>query len=94
MLAVTDAPRPVNFTLTAIDANARVAIPDVNLRAKIAETLSKPKNATLNAGDLLELTNLDAPNANIQDLTGLEHAHNLNDLNLNGEYISGRRMGE
>ena len=87
--AVTDAPRPVNFTLTAIDANARVAIPDVNLRAKIAETLSKPKNATLNAGDLLELTNLDAPNANIQDLTGLEHAHNLNDLNLNGEYISG-----
>ena len=51
--------------------------------------LNKPKNVTLNAGDMLELTRLDAPNANIQDLTGIQYAHNLYYLNLGAEYIEG-----
>ena len=87
---VTEIQQPLTFTLTTIDENTLVHIPDVNLRAKIAETLNKPKNATLNAGDLSALTSLDARNANIQDLTGIEYAHNLNFLNLGAEYIEGK----
>ncbi len=85
-----DIPQPLNFTITAIDENTLVYIPDVNLHAKIAETLNKPKNATLNAGDLLALTRLDAPNANIQDLTGIEYASNLSSLYLGEAYIEGK----
>ena len=87
---VTEIQQPLTFRITTIDENTLVPIPDVNLRAKIAETLNKPKNATLNAGDLLTLTTLDVRNANIQDLTGIEHAHNLNFLNLGAEYIEGK----
>ena len=90
VLAVaTDAPRPASFTITAIDANSPVTIRDVSLRAKIAEILGKSRDVQLTAGDMLELTKLETPNANIQDLTGLEHAYNLNHLNLGYEYISG-----
>ena len=87
---VTEIQKPLTFRITTIDVNTLVHIPDVNLRAKIAEILNKPKNATLNAGDLLTLTSLDARNANIQDLTGIEYAHNLNFLNLGAEYIEGK----
>ena len=87
---VTEIQQPLTFTITVIDTNTLVHIPDVNLRAKIAETLNKPKNATLNAGDLSALTRLDARNANIQNLTGIEYAHNLNFLNLGAEYIEGK----
>ncbi len=86
---VIEIPQSLNFTITTIDANTLVHIPDVNLHAKIAETLNKPKNAKLNAGDLLKLTRLDAPNANIQELTGIEYAYNLRSLNLGTEYIEG-----
>ena len=87
---VTEIQQPLTFTITTIDANTLVHIRDVNLRAKIAETLNKPKNATLNAGDVSALTSLDARNANIQDLTGIEYAHNLRSLNLGAEYIEGK----
>ena len=96
---VTEIQQPLTFTITVIDTNTLVHIPDVNLRAKIAETLNEPKNTTLNAGDvsillnagdLLALTRLDARNANIQDLTGIEYAHNLRWLNLGTENIEGK----
>ncbi len=87
---VTEIQQPLTFRITTVDANTLVHIPDVNLRAKIAETLNKPKNATLNAGDVSALTTLDARNANIQDLTGIEYAHNLIFLNLAAEYIEGK----
>ena len=60
---------------------------DAALRTKVAEALGKTSNATITAVDMLALTKLEAPNANIQDLTGLEHA--LRELNLGGEYING-----
>ncbi len=85
---VTEIPQPLNFTITAIDGDMLVHIPDVNLHTKIAETLNKPKSAKLKAGDLLELTRLDARNADIQDLTGLEHASKLDWLNLDSNNIS------
>ena len=91
---VTEIQQPLTFRITTIDENTLVPIPDVNLRAKIAETLNKPKNATLNAGDLSALTTLDARNANIQNLTGIEYAHNLNFLNLAAEFIEGKGSGQ
>ena len=84
---VTEIPQPLNFTITTIDANTLVHIPDVNLQAKIAEILGKPMGVQLTAGDMLALTWLRAPNANIQNITGLEHAHNLRNLNLDSNTI-------
>ena len=81
--------QPVSFTITGIDVNVPVMIPDAALRAKIAEMLGKPDGVQLTAGEMLELAGLDARNANIQDLTGLEYAHNLGYLNLGGERVSG-----
>ena len=81
--------RPVRFTITTINASSFVSVPDANLRAKIVETLGKSRGAQLAVRDMLALTRLEAPNANIQDLTGLEYAYNLTVLNLEGEYISG-----
>ena len=82
--------QPINFTITAIDTSSPVTVPDAALRARIVETLGKPVGVQLTAGEMLALTKLDAPNANIQDLTGLEYAHTLRTLNLGGEWISGR----
>ena len=87
---VVEIQRPALFTITAISPNSSVTVPDANLRAKIADTLSKPVDAQLTAADMLMLRRLEAPNANIQDLTGLEHAHNLQVLNLGGAYIIGQ----
>ena len=87
--SVAEVVQPVGFTITAIDANSPGTVPDAALRAQIAATLDKPGGAQLTAGDMLTLTNLNAPNANIQDLTGLEYARTLRELNLGGEWVSG-----
>ncbi len=79
--------QPISITITAIDANTPVAIPDANLRAKIVETLGKPHGTDLTAGDMLALWQFQVPNANIRDLTGLDYAHNLSYLNLNENSI-------
>ena len=89
-VTVTEIPKPLNFTITTIDPNTLVHVPDVNLRAKIAESLNKPKNAKLNAADMLKLTGLEAQNANIRNLTGIQYAHNLSYLNLGAVYIEGK----
>ena len=81
---------PISFTVTAVDPSSLSEIPDANLRAKVTETLGKPRGARLTVGDMLTLTKLDAPNADIRDLTGLEHAYSLRQLNLGAEYISGQ----
>ena len=88
--AAVEVRRPTLFTITGINTNFRVVIPDANLRAKIAQALSKPTGAQLTAGDMLTLEELKAPNANIQDLIGLEHAHNLEELSLGGDHIAGK----
>ena len=79
---------PVNFSITATDPNAVVNVPDANLRGKIAEILGKPRDAQLTVADMAGFTRLNASNANIRDLTGLEHAHRLKDLFLGGNPIS------
>ena len=64
-----------------------VHIPDLNLRAQIAAALGKPQSAVIGKRSMAALTGLEARNTNITDLTGLEHATNLETLALYGEYI-------
>jgi Leucine-rich repeat (LRR) protein len=64
-----------------------VIFADSNLEAAIREAISKP-TGDIYPSDLQELTRLDAWERNITDLTGLEHATSLTDLNLQGNPIS------
>ena len=65
-----------------------VNIPDPNLRAAIVEVLEKAPGAPITAADMATLTRLDAEEANITDLTGLEAATNLDRLDLRDSTIS------
>ena len=67
---------------------ASVHIPDTNLRAAIAEELGKSPNAPITVEEMKRLTELDAPNKGIQDLTGLQFATNVTFLRLEGNEIS------
>ena len=69
-------------------ANSPVTIPDANLRAAIAEALGKPADAQLTAGDMSTLTKLIAHDVDVRELTGLEHAGNLENLDLNNNSLS------
>ena len=80
----------MSLLIVTVDMSFAVTIRDANLRAKIVETLGKARGAQLTTGDMLALTKLEAPNANIQDLDGIQHARNLISLNLGGEYIDGK----
>ena len=84
----TNISEPVEFTATAILRSSPVMIPDANLRMKIMETLRKPLDEAPTASDMLTLTTLTANDANIYDLTGLQHAANLIVLSLNSNYIT------
>ncbi len=63
-------------------------IPDGNLRAVIETALGKAPGAPLTVGEMATLTRFVAENANIQMLTGLEHATRLTGLSLGGNSIS------
>ena len=65
-----------------------VAIPDANLRAAIETALDKDSGATITEADMEALTDLKAENANISDLSGLEHAINLKELELSHNKVS------
>ena len=72
---------------------ATVTIPDANLRAVIADSLDKASGETITRAEMATLTRLDAPNKSIRDLTGLEHATNLQWLELgsvrvNNEWVN------
>ena len=75
--------------LTALPVQAAFSIPDANLAAAIRETLGLPPGAPLTEQTMLDLTQLHAPNRGISDLTGLEHAINLKEVDLGAEDISG-----
>ena len=64
-----------------------VNIPDANLRAAIESALGKASGATITATDMAGLAGLNASNANISDLTGLEYATSLTYLNLDDNEI-------
>ena len=64
-----------------------VNIPDPNLRAAIERSLNKASADVITAADMATLIDFDAPNINITDLTGLEHATNLIHLDLGAELV-------
>ena len=57
-------------------------IPDANLRAAIKTNLGKASDEPITSFEMAFLSELEAPNANISDLTGLELATNLTWLHL------------
>ena len=67
---------------------AFVHIPDLNLRAAIAEALGKSPNAPITAEEMERLGRLDAESRGIRDLTGLQFATNLSLLNLRVNQVS------
>ena len=68
-------------------SNVAADIPDPNLRAAIEDTLSKTPGTPIAPAEMAALTHLEARNANISDLTGLEFATNLKWLWLDGEEV-------
>lgn len=70
-----------------------VNIPDENLKIKINNFLGRYENPTqpITQGELLQLTYLRLENAQVQDLTGLEYAKNLEELiidNVSYEWVN------
>ena len=65
-----------------------VNIPDANLRAAIAEALGKAPNTRITADEMARLTHLEAHDADISDLTGLELATGLQEIRCNNNLIS------
>ncbi len=65
-----------------------IHIPDPNLRATIAETLSKEETAPITLQEITSLTTLIASNKDIKDLTGLEFATNLTEFRIDHNPIS------
>ncbi len=67
---------------------ALVDIPDSNFRAAVESALSKAKEDSITPSGMAILTRLEARNANISDLTGLEFATNLTFLWLENNNIT------
>ena len=68
-------------------ARTAVDIPDSNLRTAIETTLGLALSNPIALSEMAALTRLEAPNANISDLTGLEFATNLTELSLGPERV-------
>ena len=65
-----------------------VQIPDVNLRAAVESALGKPSGALITVADMERLDPLIADDAGISNLRGLEHAINLQRIELRHNAIS------
>ena len=76
---------PVIFNATA---ETPIDIPDPNLRDAIETALGVASGARIVSSQMENLTRLEAKNANISDLTGLEYATNLTFLWLENNEIS------
>ena len=76
--------QPIIFNAVA---RAAVEIPDSNLRTAIETALGKASGAPITADEMATLTELTARDANISNLTGLEHATHLTRLELVGNNI-------
>ena len=76
------------FLFPLVATAQTVNIPDANLLEAINETLGKAPNARITVEEMLTLTNFEAANRSINDLTGLEAATNLERLELPHNLIS------
>ena len=78
----------LDIDLSRLDQlNLVVEVPDPNLRQAIRETLSLLDGVPLTQLAILSLTNLEAGQRDITDLTGLQYATNLENLQLWGNQI-------
>ena len=84
-VSATGIEHPVTFNAVA---EAAVDIPDVNLRAAIETAFGKAESSPITPSEMATLTRLEASEAGIRDLTGLEHATNLTGLNFDNNSIS------
>ena len=77
------------FFLTPLSTSAQtVNIPDANLRAAITETLGKPQGARITRDEMATLTRLEAHDADIRNLAGLEFATRLEEIRCNNNSIT------
>ena len=76
------------FTFPLTTPAQVVNIPDVNLRAAIAETLGKAPNASITRAEMATLRNFEAHDMGIRDLTGIEFATELNEIRCNDNLVS------
>ena len=67
---------------------ASIDIPDPNLRVVIAEALRKASSAAITVEDMATLTTLSTSDRDIKDLTGMEHAVNLEEMWIEDAHIS------
>ena len=74
--------------LLAVLTAVIVEIPDPNLRAAIETALRVSPGTPIVSSEMETLIRLEARDANIRNLTGLEHATNLKDLRLDRNAIS------
>ena len=77
---------PIDVTSVLPPATS-VSIPDSNLAAAVRETLNLSPRDAITQLDMLRLTRLNASEREIKDITGLEHATNLNVLSLEHNQI-------
>ena len=75
--AITD-----RSVLSRLSNPSEANIPDANLRAALKIAMSKSPEDTITSFEMVFLSELEAPNSNISDLTGLELATNLTKLDL------------
>ena len=74
--------------LLAVLTAVTVDIPDPNLRAALEPALRVSPGTPIVSSEMETLIRLEARDANIRNLTGLEHATNLKDLRLDRNAIS------
>ena len=79
-VSVIDADTPEGDT--SIDLSPEVSIPDANLRAVVHTALELEEDDTLTQQKMQGLTHVSAPNLEIRDLTGLEYAIRLIELDM------------
>ena len=79
---------PIDNSLLHPRLNQPVSIPDANLAKAIREKLNLKPSDALTRLNLLNLTHLTAHRSQITDLTGLEYATQLQNLELSGNQIS------
>ena len=78
--------------MPSADPGPAVPIPDPALRGRIAAALGKAPDEPIGVHELAALTALDARDAGVSDLTGLDHAVNLAALDLGGNDIADLRV--
>ena len=76
------ATQTISVTVT-VNSSVTISITDTNLAAAVRDALGLRATDTITQANILNLTILDAQGKNIRNLTGLEHATNLTNLDLN-----------